>query len=79
MFHVYLRVEHGTIVDREYRALGNDSWVNFTIVVSRPSDVRSKIQEHHENENFNFFLRDVLLFFVLLLYADDIIIVRLKA
>ena len=34
-----------------YCTLGKNSWVNFTIVVSWPSDARSKIQEHHANGN----------------------------
>ena len=34
-----------------YCTLEKKSWVNFTIVVSLPSDVRSKIQEHHANGN----------------------------
>ena len=59
-----------------YRALGNDSWVNFTVVVSRPPDSRSKIQEHHANG-------DLIPFYVMLsffwLYAYDIIIVISKA
>ena len=37
------------------------SGVNSTIVVSRPSDVRSKVQEHHENRNLTSFC--VMLFF----------------
>ena len=36
-------------MDFPYRTIGKYSWVNFNIVVSRPPDVRSKIQEHHAN------------------------------
>ena len=38
-----------------YHSLGNDSLVNFITVVSQPSDVRSKIQEHQANRNLTSF------------------------
>ena len=42
----------GRVYKKEsYHALGNDSWVNLTIVVSRPSDGTSKIKEHRVNGN----------------------------
>ena len=58
-----------------YRTLGNDSWVNFTIVVSWLLESRSQIQEHHANGNIISFC----VIFFLLISADDIRIVRLKA
>ena len=62
---------------QQYRSLGNNYCVNFVIVVSRLSDVRSTIQEHHTNGNLISFC--VMLFdFFLLLYMDDIIILLLK-
>ena len=44
-----------------YRALENDSFETFIIVVSRPSDVRSKIQEDHVNRNFDVVLPSLLI------------------
>ena len=61
-----------------YPVLEKNSWINFTIVVSQPLGVRSKIQEHHANRNLNSF-SVMFLFFVLSLFADDIIIVIFKS
>ena len=70
-------LEHPHSPIRLYHALGNNSWVNFTIFVSQPSDVRSKIQEHHANGNLISFCL-MFFFFVILLYVDDIIILVLR-
>ena len=52
----------GININVSYYALGNDSWVNFIIVVSRQSEFRSKTQEKKREREFNFLLRDVLIF-----------------
>ena len=40
----------------------NDSWIKFIIVVSQPSDVRTKVQEHNANGNLVYFC--VMFFFL---------------
>ena len=61
-----------------YHALRNDELVNFIILVSRLSDFRSKIQEDHANILLISFWV-MLFFFVYLISADDIIIIRFQA
>ena len=66
----------GLNINVSYYALGNDSWVNFIIVVSRQSDFRSKTQEKNANGNLISFC--VMFLFFCLIYAYDIIIIRLR-